>query len=79
MTAEFIDLVQYDEIREGWTGLYRKAFIAMADPAGALVGKQPPASPVPAKPLLGTVSQSTFVDNGVMLEYYDDKLGTSTR
>ncbi|HEU4361929.1 MAG TPA: serine hydrolase, partial [Mycobacterium sp.] len=51
LAAEFIDLVQYGEIREDWAGLYRQAFAGMAEPEGALVGKRPPAHPAPAKPL----------------------------
>lgn len=51
LTAQFMDLVQYGEIRQDWAGLYRGAFDSMNQPEGALVGKAAPADPVPAKPL----------------------------
>ncbi|MEO6794266.1 MAG: serine hydrolase [Mycobacterium sp.] len=50
LAAEFIDLVQYGEIREDWAQLYRQVFASMGQPQGALVGKQPPADPAPARP-----------------------------
>ncbi|SEH64448.1 CubicO group peptidase, beta-lactamase class C family [Mycolicibacterium rutilum] len=51
LTAQFADLVQFSEVREDWYGLYSAAFAEMDKPAGALVGKQPPANPAPAGPL----------------------------
>lgn len=51
LTAEFLDLVQYGEVREDWAALYKKAFASMDAPIGSLVGKQPPADPAPAQPL----------------------------
>lgn len=51
LIAEFLDLVQYGQIREDWAGLYRQAFASMLAPEGTLVGQQPPAIPAPAKPL----------------------------
>jgi hypothetical protein len=51
LAAEFMDLVQYGEIREDWAKLYQQAFAAMNEPEGSLVGKQPPANPTPARPL----------------------------
>ncbi|TSE01984.1 serine hydrolase [Skermania sp. ID1734] len=51
LTAEFMDLVQYGQIRQDWKNLYRNAFDAMDKPVGSLVGKQPPANPAPAQPL----------------------------
>ncbi|MCW2689175.1 MAG: beta-lactamase [Mycobacterium sp.] len=51
LTAEFADLVQFGQVREDWRGLYKAAFDKMELPEGALVGKQPPASPAPAAPL----------------------------
>ncbi|MFY2861433.1 serine hydrolase [Mycobacterium sp. THU-M104] len=51
LTAEFLDLVQYGQIREDWAGLYQKATGWMNNPEGSLVGKQPPADPAPARPL----------------------------
>ena len=57
LTAEFMDLVQYGQVRENWASLYNHAFAWMNNPEGSLVGKQPPANPAAARPLtdyLGT-------------------------
>ncbi len=51
LTAQFMDLVQYGEIREKWADLYKQAMSWMNNPEGSLVGKQPPANPAPARPL----------------------------
>jgi CubicO group peptidase (beta-lactamase class C family) len=51
LTAEFMDLVQYGQVRENWASLYNHAIGWMNNPAGSLVGKQPPAKPAPARPL----------------------------
>lgn len=51
LTAEFMDLVQYGQIRENWADLYRQAIGWMNNPLGSLVGKSPPANPAPARPL----------------------------
>jgi len=51
LTAEFMDLVQYGQIRENWAELYKQAIGWMNNPEGSLLGKQPPASPAPARPL----------------------------
>ncbi len=51
LTAEFMDLVRYGQVREDWAGLYTKAMGWMNNPEGSLVGKQPPANPAPARPL----------------------------
>ncbi|WP_406814234.1 serine hydrolase [Mycobacterium sp. M23085] len=51
LTAEFMDLVQYGQIREDWGSLYKKAIGWLNNPLGSLVGKQPPAHPAPARPL----------------------------
>jgi CubicO group peptidase (beta-lactamase class C family) len=51
LTAEFMDLVQYGQIREDWPGLYEKALGWMNNPEGSLAGKQPPANPTSAGPL----------------------------
>ncbi|OBH90273.1 serine hydrolase [Mycobacterium sp. E2989] len=51
LTAQFMDLVQYGQIREDWAALYKKAIGWLNNPEGSLVGKQPPANPGPAKPL----------------------------
>jgi CubicO group peptidase (beta-lactamase class C family) len=55
LTAEFGDLVQFGKVREDWRSLYGKAFAAMEDPSGSLVGKQPPVDPAPAAPLASYV------------------------
>ncbi len=51
LTAEFMDLLQYGQIREDWASLYKQAMGWMNNPVGSLVGKQPPANPAPARPL----------------------------
>lgn len=51
LTAQFMDLVQYGQIREDWAALYKKAIGWLNNPVGSLVGKQPPAHPAPARPL----------------------------
>lgn len=51
LTAQFMDLVQYGEIREDWPALYNHAVGWMNNAEGALVGKQPPANAAPARPL----------------------------
>ncbi len=57
LAAEFMDLVQYGEIREDWAKLYQQAFASMAEPEGSLVGKQPSADPAPARPLTTYVGE----------------------
>ncbi|OBG18849.1 serine hydrolase [Mycobacterium sp. 852002-51057_SCH5723018] len=51
LTAEFMDLVQYGQVREKWADLYKQAIGWMNNPVGSLVGRQPPANPAPAKAL----------------------------
>jgi CubicO group peptidase (beta-lactamase class C family) len=51
LAAQFMDLVQYGEIREDWNALYTEAFDAMDKPLGSLVGRQAPPNPAPARPL----------------------------
>ena len=51
LTAQFLDLVQYGQVREDWANLYKQAIGWMNKPEGSLVGKQPPANPAPARPL----------------------------
>ncbi|OBG61884.1 MULTISPECIES: serine hydrolase [unclassified Mycobacterium] len=51
LTAQFMDLVEYGQIREDWGALYNKAIGWLNNPEGSLVGKQPPANPAPARPL----------------------------
>jgi CubicO group peptidase (beta-lactamase class C family) len=51
LTAQFMDLVQYGQIREDWPRLYNQAVGWMNNPEGALVGKTPPANAAPGRPL----------------------------
>ena len=51
LNAEFMDLVQYGQVREDWVSLYNHALGPMNNPEGSLVGKQPPANPAPERPL----------------------------
>jgi CubicO group peptidase (beta-lactamase class C family) len=51
LTAEFTDLVEFGEVRQDWRTLYADAFASMSTPFGELADKQPPAEPVPARPL----------------------------
>jgi CubicO group peptidase (beta-lactamase class C family) len=51
LTAQFVDLVQYGQVREDWAALYKNAIASINNPQGSLVGKQPPDNPVPARPL----------------------------
>ncbi|MEV6325998.1 serine hydrolase [Nocardia sp. NPDC051787] len=51
LNAEFADLVQFGRIQQDWRTLYKTAFQPLGAPSGALVGKQPPSDPVPARPL----------------------------
>ncbi|WP_204801884.1 serine hydrolase [Mycobacterium riyadhense] len=51
LTAEFMDLVQYGQVRENWASLYRQQIAPLNNPEGSLVGKQPPPGPTPARPL----------------------------
>jgi CubicO group peptidase (beta-lactamase class C family) len=50
LTAEFMDLVQYGQVRENWSEKYKQLFAPMTKPQGSLVGEQPPANAVPARP-----------------------------
>ncbi|CAM3229651.1 serine hydrolase [Mycobacterium intermedium] len=51
LNAEFMDLIQYGQVREDWSTLYRQQIAAMNNPEGSLVGKPPPVNPAPARPL----------------------------
>ncbi|MEM6106002.1 serine hydrolase [Mycobacterium sp. 050272] len=51
LTAQFMDLVQYGQIREDWPALYNHAIGWMNNAEGSLVGKQAPTNPAPARPL----------------------------
>lgn len=50
LTAQFMDLVQYGQIREDWASVYRKAIAPINNPEGSLVDKKPPDNPAPARP-----------------------------
>lgn len=51
LIAQFLDLVQYGQIRQDWAALYRQALAPMSQPEGSLVGAEPPVHPAPARPL----------------------------
>jgi CubicO group peptidase (beta-lactamase class C family) len=51
LSAQFMDLVQYGQVREDWPALYNYLLAPMNNPKGSLLGKQPPSNPAPAKPL----------------------------
>jgi CubicO group peptidase (beta-lactamase class C family) len=57
LTAQFMDLVQYGQIREDWAALYSHALGAMNNAEGSLVGKQPPANAAPGRPLTDYVGR----------------------
>jgi CubicO group peptidase (beta-lactamase class C family) len=57
LAAQFMDLVQYGEMREDWAALYTEAFDSMDRPEGSLVGRQAPANPAPARPLSAYVGE----------------------
>jgi CubicO group peptidase (beta-lactamase class C family) len=57
LAAQFMDLVQYGEMREDWAALYTEAFDSMDRPEGSLVGRQAPANPAPARPLNAYVGE----------------------
>ncbi|BBY34378.1 serine hydrolase [Mycolicibacter minnesotensis] len=59
LIAQFLDLVQYGEIRENWATLYQQAFAPMSQPEGSLVGTPPPARPAAAQPLSAYVGDYT--------------------
>jgi CubicO group peptidase (beta-lactamase class C family) len=51
LTAQFMDLVQYGQVREDWAAVYKNAIAAINNPEGSLVGKRPLDNPAPARPL----------------------------
>ncbi|WP_299563943.1 serine hydrolase [uncultured Mycolicibacterium sp.] len=55
LTAQFVDLVQFGEIRQDWYELYRGVMAELERPLGELVGAAPPAHPAPPGPLAGYV------------------------
>ena len=71
LTAQFMDLVQYGQIREDWAALYNHALGPMNNAEGSLVGKQLPANAALARPLtdyLG-VYTSDYWGPAVVTEY----------
>ncbi|WP_428527908.1 serine hydrolase [Pseudorhodoplanes sp.] len=48
LTAEFMDLVQFGRIERDWLPPYAAALAPTSAPVGSLVGKERPATPVPA-------------------------------
>ncbi|MEO9326581.1 serine hydrolase [Gordonia aurantiaca] len=63
LAMEFMDLVQFGEIRSAWRELYAQAYEVMSQPDGDLVGKQSPADPTPSQPLptfVGTYVNSVY-------------------
>lgn len=51
LCAQFLDLVQHGELQQDWFAYYAGALAQAFLPQGDLAGKQPPASPVPPRPL----------------------------
>ncbi|MFV0495798.1 serine hydrolase [Mycobacterium sp.] len=51
LTAEFMDLVQYGEVREDWATLYGRQLAPMNNPDGSLVGTPRPVGPAPPRSL----------------------------
>ncbi len=63
LAIEYMDLVQFGEIRSDWRELYARAYAAMSKPSGELVGKRPPANPAPPQPLptfVGTYANAVY-------------------
>lgn len=65
ITAEFLDRVQFGEPTRDWLAAYGPALSHYDEPAGDLVGEEPPAAAAPARPLdeyAGTWSNEYFGD-----------------
>lgn len=63
VTARFMDLAQFGEIRQDWFALYHGLLAPGGDPAGELVGQEPPAGAQSARPLAeyaGTYANDYF-------------------
>lgn len=69
ITADFMDLAQYGEVRQDWWALAEQRFPIGPAPFGELVGEEPPADPAPAKALDGYAG--TYAN-----EYYGDAVVT---
>lgn len=61
LAAEFVDIVQFGEVREDWRTLYGNAYASMDKPSGSLVGQQPPSNPAPAQAL--SAYTGTYANN----------------
>lgn len=51
LTAQFMDLVQYGEVKRDWLVGYQRLFAPLTAPIGEFVGQQPPANPEPSAEL----------------------------
>ncbi len=63
LAAEFMDLVQFGEIRSDWRELYAKVYAPLSVPNGELVGKQRPANTTPSQPMptfVGTYANAVY-------------------
>nr|WP_040511178.1 serine hydrolase [Gordonia soli] len=61
--AEFLDIVQFGEVKQPWQKLFGARFAQMEVPSGSLVGQQRPASPAPSAPLpsfVGTYANPVY-------------------
>jgi CubicO group peptidase (beta-lactamase class C family) len=65
VVSEFVDLVQFGEETRPWLDLWPSVFAGFADPAGDLVGQEPPADAAAAGPAgdyVGTYTSPYFGD-----------------
>lgn len=70
IASEFVDLVQFGEETRPWLDLWPDIFAHFSDPAGDLVGEEPPADAAPAGPAgdyVGTYT-SPYFGNFVVTE-----------
>ena len=74
LTAQFLDLVQFNAITRDWLTAYKSLFASVAKPAGELAGKAPPKNPPPAEKLsnyTGTYENAYFGPARVQLKEGD--------
>ena len=65
LIGQFTDIVQFGKPTYDWAALYESAYGPVNAPFGSLVGKTPPASPVPARPdsaYVGTYTNKFYGD-----------------